>query len=165
MNYQALENIQMGYLPLRRWSKRLPLLLISANLWLDYLITYLLESSKTVMTQSSGFMDTIPGYKLEAFGYSFEAGKFVYDYFELGAYHTYLQKTIDGIDLLMYVLLAISIFFWFRIAASLIFVYADFRITYWDRGKVQYFIVLAILFNVLVYYLIQYWVTYVQHYQ
>lgn len=157
MNYHVIETIRNGYLPVRRWTKRIPILFASANVWLDHLINQLLNSSKEVISQSSDFIHSISTYEATILGKPYEVGKYISDLLDLEDYQAYLTGTVQGIDVLMYLLLFVSIFFWLRIASSLLFIYADFQLTYWEEGKRQYFLIFAIAFNVLVYFLIEDW--------
>lgn len=132
----TLERIQRGSLFIRRWEKRLFACMISFNLWLDIVISYLLNSAEWSIGWMRTLVDnTIMNYTINK----------IYD---LRDNVEFSEKLIT---LLAWASIITSIILWVQIIRSILFLYADFVITKKRRNKNQWLPIIAIsIVNVII---------------
>lgn len=150
-DYHSLDWIRNGSLPIRRWSKRLNVLFISTNLWLDQIIDRILSASKETVSLTSEKITSISDYQINLLGSNHDVGQNISTLFNLDRFQEHLVSTVKWIDIFAYILLFLSLIFWFKILVSIAFIYSDYRISFWESGKRQYFILVALVINLVLY--------------
>lgn len=151
VDYDTLQVIRNGSLLLRRWEKRFMLLLISANIWIDQLINDMLSQGKQILNLTGEKIDYISRYKFELAGYEYKVGEKLNQLVDLDIFKEKIVDSVQAIDLLSLILLVVSVIFWIKIIHALLFVFADYKITRWEVGRPQFFMLLALVVNILIY--------------
>lgn len=154
-NYFKLKQIQAGRLSLRRFRKRVVILLISFNIWIDEIIIGVLNYTKYTIDSAIHKIESIEKAVYPTWVYDFDIGSTIKEMFDTDNFQVHLIQSKGIIDFLANVLLFLSIFFWIEILFALRFVYADYHVVLADKKKKQCFIIVAIVFNLLFYLLLK----------
>lgn len=149
--YEKLKEIQIGSLKMRRIRNRIPVLFISANIWLDQVITKVLFMTQSSINRADAQITEIEQATHKTWFWDFKIGELVKETINTDAIQAQLANSVGMIDGLISILIYASLFFWFEIIVSLRFLYADYKCTYEEKGERQKFYKYAIVMNVLIF--------------
>lgn len=139
MLYRFFKVIQVGHIPFRRWSMRLALLTIGANLWMDHILNYLL-------TTSENWTQSLKNYLEGSFLNSFSRDWAGYD----------IVGNLDFVETVIHFLIIFSIIgsviMWLHALRGFIFLIADYFVIYREEGRRQWFWIIIILINLFIFY-------------
>ena len=139
LNYHIFKTIQSGNLLIRRWSMRLALLTVGANLWVDHIIKFLL-------TESEIWTHEIKTYLKDSYIQSIVKSWGEFD----------LMESVNFLEKIIYILVIISliasVLMWGHILRALIFLIADYYVVYTERRHRQWFWVIILFINMIVFY-------------
>lgn len=135
--YRTFKKIQGGSVLLRRWSKRIKLLFISTNIWVDEIIAeILLYTEESIEGAKSWVNWVVISWATRGVGEKLDTANVLLSW-------------------LSFLLLIFSIIFWVEIFIALRFVIADFFCNYYEKKKLQFFFFNAFIINIILYVLLK----------